>query len=222
MAERRMFSKTIIDSDMFLDLPMSAQCLYFHLGMRADDDGFVNNPNRIMRIVGASSNDMRDLVSKRLIIPFESGVLVIKHWRIHNGIQKDRYKPTVNVNEMDLLVIGRNKEYYLRSEMDTNCIQDVYGMESQISLDKSSLDKTSPGEDTKTGNQPLSQSEVEEYCHSKGYRINAAKFFNHYEAQGWKLANGLPVKSWKALLAKWQDNNSESNHKDEIPVLPVR
>lgn len=221
MAERRMFSKTIIDSDMFLDMSMSAQCLYFHLGMRADDDGFVNNPNRIMRIVGASSNDMRDLVTKRLIIPFDSGVLVIKHWKIHNGIQKDRYKPTVNVNEMDLLVLGRNKEYYLKSEMETNCIQNVSMLETQVSLDKSSLDKVSQNEDT---NQPLSVIEVEEYCHSKGYRINAAKFFNHYEAQGWKMGNGLPVRSWKALLAKWQDNDSESSHMDETPseILPVR
>ena len=221
MAERRMFSKTIIDSDMFLDMSMSAQCLYFHLGMRADDDGFVNNPNRIMRIVGASSNDMSDLVTKRLIIPFDSGVLVIKHWKIHNGIQKDRYKPTVNVNEMDLLVLGRNKEYYLKSEMETNCIQNVSMLETQVSLDKSSLDKVSQNEDT---NQPLSVIEVEEYCHSKGYRINAAKFFNHYEAQGWKMGNGLPVRSWKALLAKWQDNDSESSHMDETPseILPVR
>lgn len=130
MAERRMFSKTIIDSDMFLDLSMSAQCLYFNLCMSADDDGFVNNPIRITRIVGASSNDMMDLVAKRLIIPFDSGIVVIKHWKIHNCIQKDRYKPTVNVNEMGMLVTGRNKEYYLKT--DPNSIREVlYGRKNR-------------------------------------------------------------------------------------------
>jgi hypothetical protein len=94
MAEKRMFAKTIIDSDAFLEMPQSTQLLYFHLAMRADDDGFVNNIKSIMRNIGCKEDDAKVLIAKRFIIPFESGVVVIKHWRIHNYIQKDRYKQT--------------------------------------------------------------------------------------------------------------------------------
>ena len=89
MAERRMFAKTIIDSDAFLEMPLSSQALYFHLSMRADDDGFINNPKKIQRVIGASEDDLKLLVAKSFIIPFESGIVVIKHWKIHNYIQSD-------------------------------------------------------------------------------------------------------------------------------------
>ena len=94
MAERRMFSKSIIDSDVFLDMPLSTQALYFHLAMRADDEGFVNNPKKIQKMIGASDDDIRILVMKRYVLTFESGIIVIKHWKIHNYIQSDRFKPT--------------------------------------------------------------------------------------------------------------------------------
>ena len=93
MAERRCFSMKIVDSDAFVEMPQSTQALYFHLGMRADDDGFVNNPNRIARDVGASSDDLKILQAKRFILVFENGVIVIKHWKIHNTLRKDRLKP---------------------------------------------------------------------------------------------------------------------------------
>ncbi len=111
MAERRMFSKTIIDSDAFLSMPMSTQSLYFHLAMRADDDGFVNNPRKIARMVGAAEDDMRILAGKRYILAFESGVIVIKHWRLHNYIRKDRYKETLYLNEKAGLFIKDNGAY---------------------------------------------------------------------------------------------------------------
>ena len=87
MAERRMFAKTIIDSDAFLDMPLSSQALYFHLNMRADDDGFVNSPKKIQRLIGCTDDDFKLLIAKSFIIPFESGVVVIKHWRINNYIR---------------------------------------------------------------------------------------------------------------------------------------
>ena len=111
MSERRMFAKTIIDSDAFLDMPLSTQALYFHLSMRADDDGFVNNPKRIQRTVGASDDDCKLLVMKRFILTFPSGVIAIKHWRIHNYIQKDRYKETVYTKEKSKLYINKNNAY---------------------------------------------------------------------------------------------------------------
>ena len=116
MAERRMFAKTIVDSDAFLDMPLSAQALYFHLSMRADDDGFVNNPKKIQRMIGASDDDCKLLVMKRFILTFESGVIVIKHWRIHNYIQKDRYKETAYKEEKERLEIKENNAYTLKSE----------------------------------------------------------------------------------------------------------
>lgn len=111
MAERRMFTKKIIDSDAFLDMPLSTQSLYFHLNMRADDDGFVNNPKKIQRMIGASEDDLKLLVAKRFILCFENGVIVIKHWRMHNLLRKDRYNPTQYAEELDTLMIKDNGSY---------------------------------------------------------------------------------------------------------------
>lgn len=148
-----MFAKTIIDSDAFLDMPMSAQALYFHLAMRADDDGFVNNPRKIMRMVGAGDDDAKILLAKRFLIQFDSGVVVIKHWRIHNYIQKDRYKPTVYKEEKALLAQKDNGAYTLQTNglptLDTECIQDVSKVETQVSIGKVSIElgKDSIGKD---------------------------------------------------------------------------
>lgn len=136
MAERRMFAKTIIDSDAFLDMPLSTQALYFHLSMRADDDGFINNAKKIQRMLGCSDDDMKILLAKNFIIPFETGVCVIKHWKIHNLIQKDRYKPTVYSELKNQLSLKNNNVYTL----DTLCIQDVSSLEPQVSIGKVSQD----------------------------------------------------------------------------------
>ena len=132
MAERRMFAKTIIDSDAFLDMPLSAQALYFHLSMRADDDGFINNPKKIQRMIGASDDDCKLLLLKRFLIIFESGVVVIKHWRIHNYIRNDRYKPTIYKDEKALLVEKENKAY---TEKENIGIPNGYQMDTQDRLE---------------------------------------------------------------------------------------
>ena len=111
MAERRMFAKTIIDSDAFLDMPLSTQALYFHLSMRADDDGFINSPKKVQRMVGCGDDDLKLLIAKNFLIPFESGVVVIKHWKIHNYIRNDRYKPTVYKEEKSQLYLKENNAY---------------------------------------------------------------------------------------------------------------
>ena len=129
MAERRMFAKTIVLSDAFLDMPLSARCLYFTLGMLADDDGFVNSPKSIMRQAGASTDDLNLLLVKRFILSFDSGVIVIKHWRIHNYIQKDRYKESKYMEEKATLIIDQNGAY-------TECIQDVSTLDTQVRLGK--------------------------------------------------------------------------------------
>ena len=148
MAERRMFAKTIIDSDAFLDMPLSTQALYFHLSMRADDDGFLNNASRIVRLINATRNDFDLLLAKRFIIQFDEGICVIKHWRIHNYIQRDRYKETVYKDEKALLKLNENGAYSLDpfciqdgSNMDTECIQDGSNLDPQVRLGKVSKGK---------------------------------------------------------------------------------
>ena len=113
MAERRMFAKSIIDSDAFLDMPVTARLLYYDLGMRADDDGFVNSYKKIMRMIGASTDDMNILIAKKFVIPFESGVVVIKHWRINNYIRKDRYNETNYKDEKSMLTVDDIGNYHL-------------------------------------------------------------------------------------------------------------
>jgi hypothetical protein len=140
MAERRMFAKTIIDSDAFIDMPLSTQALYFHLSMRADDDGFINNSKKIQRMIGASDDDLKVLMMKRFIIPFESGVVVIKHWKIHNYIRNDRYKPTVYAEEKAMLTSKENGAY---TEADTIGIPSGNQMDTQYSIGKDSSVKDS-------------------------------------------------------------------------------
>lgn len=127
MAERRMFTKKITESDAFLDMPSSTQMLYFHLSMNADDDGFVNNPKKIQRMCGASNDDFKLLIAKSFVILFESGVIVIKHWKMHNYIQSDRYKPTDYIEEKSMLGLKQNKAYTLDEEqMVAPCLPDKY------------------------------------------------------------------------------------------------
>lgn len=149
MAERRMFSKTIIDSDAFLDMPLSTQVLYFHLSMRADDDGFINNPKKIQRMVGCNQDDITLLIAKRFVIPFESGVCVIKHWRIHNYIRTDRYKETPYQEEKSQLILKDNNSYTLSNEVTTvgipsgipGGVQHEHQCETQVRLGKDRLGK---------------------------------------------------------------------------------
>lgn len=149
MAERRMFAKTIIDSDAFLDMPLSTQSLYFHLSMRADDDGFINNPKKIQRMVGCGDDDLKLLIAKRFILVFDSGVIVIKHWKIHNYIRNDRYKPTLYQEEKAELVEKNSKAYTFKTEVleseshlgipDDNHVG--YQMDTQVRLGKDRLVK---------------------------------------------------------------------------------
>lgn len=113
MARKRMFTMKIVDSDAFLDMPLSTQCLYFHLNMRADDDGFIGNPKRIEKIIGANDDDLKLLIAKRFVILFDDGVIVIKHWRMHNTLSRDRYIETSYTDEKKKLLLKDNGSYSL-------------------------------------------------------------------------------------------------------------
>ena len=218
MAERRMFAKTIIDSDAFLDMPLSTQTLYFHLSMRADDDGFVNNPKKIQRMVGASDDDLKLLILKRFILVFDSGVIVIKHWRIHNYIQKDRYKPTIYKEEKASLELKENGAY---TERSTECIQDVSSLETQVSIGKVSIGEDSIGEVNITSSDedvcptavgkkrtvfvPPSLEEVKAYCQERNNSVDAEQFIDFYTAKGWMIGKNK-MKDWRGAVRTWERN----------------
>ena len=150
MAERRMFAKTIIDSDAFLEMPTTSQLLYFHLAMRADDDGFVNKPKSLMRMVGCKDDDLKLLFAKKFLIPFESGVVVIKHWKIHNYIAKDRYTETKYKEEKATLMLDENNAYtQVVDDPYTGCIQSVDEPSTQVRLGKERKGKDRIGKGSK-------------------------------------------------------------------------
>jgi len=125
MAQRRMFSQKIVGSDAFIEMPVSARELYFQLGMYADDDGFIN-PKKIIRMIGASDDDLKILIGKRFVLPFENGVVVIKHWQINNMIRKDFYQPTIYIEQKSSLILNENKSYTENvNKMLTNCKHNI-------------------------------------------------------------------------------------------------
>lgn len=143
MAAKRMIAKSIIFTDAFLSMPLSTRCLYFSLLLMADDDGFVAAPQTVIRMVGASDDDLKVLLAKRYVLSFESGVIVIKHWRIHNTIKNDRYNETTYLEEKSTLALDDKGAYIeaAKAPVDTKCIQMYSNSETQISIDKIRLDK---------------------------------------------------------------------------------
>lgn len=218
MAERRMFTKRITESDSFLDMPSSTQMLYFHFSMNADDDGFVNNPKKIQKMCGASDDDFKLLIAKSFIILFDSGIIVIKHWKMHNYIQADRYRPTDYVEEKSMLGIKSNKAYTLDvSKMDTECIQNGYiGKDSigKVSIDKDSIDKDSKGEIVRGEKAkrfyPPTLDEVKQYCEERKNNIDPMAFIDFYSSKGWMIGKNR-MKDWKAAVRTWERKRKEES-----------
>lgn len=221
MAERRMFAKTIVTSDAFLDLPASTRCLYFLLGMMADDDGFVNNPNSVMRQSGATADDMKLLIAKRFVLTFESGVVVIKHWCIHNTIQKDRYKETKYLEEKATLILDKRQGYTEAvSDVYPPCIQIGSSPDTQDRLSKDSLGE-SKGEDivgdvpdinvghktTRRRFTPPTVEEVRTYCRERQNMVDPQRFVDYYTANGWMVGKNK-MKDWKAAVRTWEQNRA--------------
>ena len=235
-----MFAKTIIDSDAFLDMPLSTQALYFHLSMRADDDGFINNPKKIQRMVGCGDDDLKLLMAKRFILVFESGVIVIKHWKIHNYIRNDRYKPTLYQDEKALLADKDNKAYTFAEEIpkhdeklgipDDN--QTVHQMDTQVRLGKVRLGKVSkeikditPSKKTKAKpirhkygeykNVLLSDEQMEKLKieFPNDYQERIERLSEYCESSGKTYKNYLAtIRSW-AKKEKSEPKNTSSGYK---------
>ena len=197
MAKRRMVSLDIVDTDKFLEMPTSTQCLYFHLLMRADDDGFVDSPKKIGKIVNCSDDDLKLLILKQFIIPFDSGVCVIKDWRIHNYIQSDRYKETLYLKEKSNLKLEDNNMYTL-------CIQN--GDTGKVSIGKNSIDNN---KETISFKKPTIE-DIKNYCNERKNTINPNNFYDFYESKNWFVGRNK-MKDWKACIRTWEQRQQKSN-----------
>ena len=203
MANKRMFSKEITNTDRFQSMKPSSQALYFHLGMNADDDGFIGNPMSITKCIGAVENDLKTLAESGYLIPFEGGVYLITDWLINNYIRSDRYKPTIYQEYLRQISFDDSRRYVICQPCGSHLVD----------TDKISIDKHSIGEISIEGRAPQttkrfcppSFSEVKEYCLENGYSIDPEKFITYYDANGWKIGRN-PMKDWKAAVRLWSKN----------------
>lgn len=218
MAERRMFAKTIIDSDAFLEMPTTSQLLYFHLAMRADDDGFVNKPKSLMRMVGCKDDDLKLLFVKKFLIPFESGVVVIKHWKIHNYIRKDTYTETKYKEEKATLELDENSAYRLTGETPSQlCDESVTSPSTQVRLGQVSTGKDSVGKDIEEASPsstrtkrftPPTVDEVKSYCQERQNCVDPQRFVDYYSSNGWMVGKNK-MKDWKAAVRTWEQKERQ-------------
>lgn len=218
MAEKRMFTKKVSDSDAFIEMSAAAQALYFHLNQGADDDGFNNQVQMAMWKAHASIDDLKVLMAKNFIIRFESGVIVIKHWRMHNTLRKDRYTPTNFQEELAMLGVKENEAYTL------NGCQMVAKRLPQDSIDKVSVVENSADEN-KRGKKhkvfvPPTFEEVLKYAKEKGREDLAKEFFDYFTVGDWIDSQGTKVKNWKQKFLTWVSRNPVKKvtaNKSEIP-----
>ena len=207
-----MFSLQIVDTDAFLEMPLSTQALYFHLVMRADDEGFIDNPKRIMRLIGCQDDEMKVLIAKRFILIFESGVIVIKHWLIHNTIRMDRFNQTVYTDEKSLLSIKENKAYTDNgNQLVTKWQPNGNQMETQVKLSKVKLSKDSKG---KNKFLPPTYEDVSNYCSERKNKVDPQKFIDFYESKGWMVGKNK-MKDWQASVRTWEKSEDKNSDEDD-------
>lgn len=208
MAQKRMFSLNVVDTDNFLEMPISSRLLYYELGMRADDDGFVDNWKKILLFTGLKQDDLKVLISKKFIIPFESGVIVIRHWRLNNYLQNDRTKPTIYQEELKKLELDNNNVYI----MDTECIH---------SIDKNSIDKYSIEKERVERKRNFVKptiDEIQKYCDERNNGINAEAFYDFYESKNWYVGKNK-MQDWKACVRTWEKRTDKTQKKDKFSAI---
>lgn len=223
MANKRMFSVDVTETDTFLEMPLTAQALYFHLGMRGDDDGFVSNPRSVMRVAGCNEADLKTLEESGYIITFRSGVIVISDWKVNNNLRNDRYKPTTFQNERSMLSETANKRYILSNgnQVDTNGIPLCNQVTPQPNVTQRNLAQRSSSDNGATAAAPRADSDLAEivqyfervigifprsaldklqrYRDSIPSEVICEAFDEAAESghRSWKYANGI-LKSWQA------------------------
>jgi len=222
MAQRRMFSMQIVDTDAFLDMPHSTQNLYFHLCMRADDDGFISNPKKIMKMINCNEDDLKVLLTKRFLLSFENGIIVIKHWRIHNYIAKDRYKQTPYIEEKNKLTVKDNGAY-------TECIQNDdtgkvrLGKDSIINISKLGTNKNVSLTDKEKENiiNQYGNDIFIEYVERLSMYKDIGKYKSHYlTILNWLRKNNIPTLT-EANKQTSTVHNSEAQTTQETPAEMV-
>lgn len=228
MAQKRMFSLQVIDTDKFMDMPSSTQALYFHLGMHGDDDGFVSSPRKIARAAGCSDDDMRLLVAKGFIIPFDSGVVVVTDWKINNTLKNDRYSETIYQAEKSMLTSEKSGRYSLGSTLVPECFQVGSGVEPQHNITKHNKEEHNEEKSSKADKPPRSRfvppsvDEVKRYCMENGYGVDGERFVSYYESNGWMVGRNK-MKSWKAAVRNWatkeQDKPGKQHQESGIDKL---
>ena len=229
MAKKRMFRLDVLETDAFMEMPLSTQALYFHLNLRADDDGFVGNPKMITRNVGATVDDLNVLIAKRFLLTFEDGVIVIKHWRLHNSLSQNRYQETKYLEDKAELLIKYNGSYSFSSGKpidDTHYIeagkrQTVQRRvldEPKTSLDKNRKEEISIEEvrieEPKRFQKPTLE-EVKAYCLERGNTVDPDRWFSYYEANGWKVGKEK-MKNWKAAVRYWETKEKKAQSFEEM------
>ena len=232
MANKRMINASIVETDLFVDMPLSAQCLYFHLNVNADDDGFVGSPKRIQRSIGASDDDLKLLIAKGFIIAFQSGVIVITHWKMHNTIKKDRYTETIYTDELNQLGSYENKAYMLIGD-NVETIRNQNGTKPEPKwnqngttdknrLDKNRLDKNrlEESENNRKSNRfaPPSVDDVRAYCNERHNNVDPERFVDYYTGNGWMVGRNK-MKDWKATVRSWERNDYYNNKKQNGSII---
>jgi len=225
MAKRRMFSLDIVDTDKFLDMPQTAQNLYFHLGMRADDEGFIASPRRVMTAVGSCPDDLALLAVKGYLLPFNSGVYVIRHWKENNSIRADRVKPTFCIEEKRLLALENGSTYTLSpsdvglatvcqpsdNQSSIKCPPSIGKVRSEEDIPPYPPEGEPPAADGERKSKrfvPPTTEEVTAFCQERGNGIDPQAFIDHYAAGGWKRGN-TPIKDWRACVRTWEQRRKE-------------
>lgn len=208
MADRRMFTKKVTDDDNFMSLSSSAQALYLHLSMSSDDDGFCNQVSASMFKAHASVQDLQALLEKRYIYQFESGVIVIKHWRMANALRKDRYTPTAFQEELSQLGLKDNGSY---TWLPDGC-QMVAKRLPQDRLDKDRLDEDINNINNNKKFVPPSVDEVKKYCLERKNNVDPEAFVSFYESKGWMVGKNK-MKDWKAAVRTWERSRSSGTGK---------
>ena len=213
MAQKRMFDKSVIGTDDFIEMPDSSQNLYFHLSMSADDDGFVDSWKSIMRMTGKKEDDFKILVAKKFVLPFETGVIVIRHWKINNYLRKDRHSETKYTKELKMLSEEENGTYNLENkgvkplvyQMATNGVPSI----EENRIEKNRIEK-------RGGFKKPCVSEIKNYCSERKNKVDAEAFFDFYESKDWFVGKNK-MKDWKASVRTWEKRNTTNKVEEKLP-----
>ena len=229
MADKRMFSLKIVDSDLFLDMPLSSQCLYFHLSMRADDDGFVDNPKKIIKIIGANDDDLKILITKGFVIVFEREIIVITHWKINNFIRKDRYKPTMYIEQKQQLYQTENGAYISEEKAGCHLVNQRLSS-GQPSIDKGRLDKVSIDKGREESTPPPDSKTYGEYQNiiltDEQYKALQEKLQGHTDTMIEKLSRyikstGKTYQDHYVTILNWYEQDKEKLSQKKTGKIPT-